>query len=59
MQMNDWQNQVENYAAKSEAHNDRVVAAKNQASNLRDTEDYWEAVYTLVRQREQMEGTTG
>ena len=51
----DWEQEVQNYAAKSEQHAARVKAAREQASGL-DGAGHWEAVYTLVRQREQMEG---
>ena len=52
----DWQAEVENYAAKSERHAARVVAAKVHTHLESDHPNYWEAIYTLVRQREQMEG---
>lgn len=52
----DWKTEVEAYALKSEQHAARVVAAKVQASGLSGTDEFWEAVYTLVNQRAQMEG---
>lgn len=52
----DWKTEVDAYELKSEKHAQRIAEAKEQADALGDPETYWEAVYTLVHQRAQMEG---
>lgn len=51
----DWKTEVEAYSRKSAEHLGRVAKAEFQVSPQVSDADYWEAVYTLVRQAEQME----
>lgn len=52
----DWRGIVHRYAQRGVAEDEDVRAAEAQAGGLRDTDEFWEAVYTLVRQRAQMRG---
>lgn len=48
----DWQALVQGLVSKG--HGAAAGDAQQQAIELRGTPDYWEAVYTLARQRVQM-----
>lgn len=52
----DWHAEVETYAQRSEAHEQRVRDALQQLDSQKvwGYQEKWETVYTLVRQREQM-----
>lgn len=50
----DWKTEVEAYSRKSAEHLGRVAKAEFQVTDLVSDADYWEAVYTLVRQAEQV-----
>ncbi len=50
----DWRKLVEELVDKG--HGRAAADAQQQAAPLFDAPDYWEAVYTLARQRVQMEG---
>lgn len=52
-----WQQVVEQYARNGRQEHDAVVAAHQQATDLTENPDYWEAVYTLARQAVAMSGT--
>lgn len=54
----DWAGRVRDYAARGEAEAAYVATAKRQAKLLNGSDAYWEAVYTLARQNEQMYGVT-
>lgn len=49
----DWKSLVDELATRNQATADMVAEAKGQANG---NHNFWEAVYTLVRQRMQMEG---
>lgn len=52
----DWRAEVETYAQRSEAHEQRVRDALQQLDSQKvwGYQEKWETVYTLVRRREQM-----
>lgn len=52
----DWQRQVDEFSRKGPAQAAAVAQASGQAAGLRDTPEYWEAVYTLARQAFDMAG---
>lgn len=59
MNNSDWESEVLAYSRRSHAHAQRVQDVRAQIRNeggATPPEDYWESVYTMARQREQMEG---